>query len=494
MPPGPVGAQRKPAWRKRGAPCAMRSTSTALQAAPRTTRSPRPTLPEAHRAHILRLLALTLSIMLLQSACGDRRDAPPPNFVLISLDTLRPDTLGCYGNAKALTPTLDAVCKDGTVFDRAVANAPWTLPSHVSLLTGRYPRNHGVKNVGKQVPDDVPMLQEILAEAGYATAAIIGSPKLGPRYGLDRGFQQGVEHPPGAGRAAPLQVEQAIRWMSAQQREGRPFFLFLHNFDAHTDYDPADTTRERLVSPYRGDQRGAGAQLLALREANGHLAPPDIQFLRQLYDAGVHDLDADLAALFAFLSDPAVADHTVVFITSDHGEEFYEHGSVLHGVTMHRETLQVPMIAWGRGIPAGQRVSELVQLSDLLPTVLDLSGLPAAPRVDGTSVAPAFAGERLPRRYAFAEADWRGETLDTFRMVRDEGSKLIFNRVTGEVSLFDLESDPEERNDIAADAPERVARMMEPLRRYLSNERVAPDRPPLTPAEIETLRALGYIE
>jgi len=451
-------------------------------------------LPRGSKVSEARLVTLILSIALLQSACGDRRDAPPPNFVLISLDTLRPDTLGCYGSARALTPTLDAVCSEGTVFDRAVANAPWTLPSHVSLLTGRYPRNHGVKNVGKQVPDNVPMLQEVLAEAGYVTAAIIGSPKLGPRYGLDRGFQQGAEHPPGAGRAAPQQIEQAIGWMSAQQQAGRPFFLFFHNFDAHTDYDPADATRERLVSPYRGEQRGAGAQLLALREANGHLQPPDIQFLRQLYEAGVHDLDADLAPLFAFLSDPAVAEDTVVFVTSDHGEEFYEHGSVLHGVTMHRETLRIPLIAWGRGIPAGQRVSGLVQLSDLLPTLLDLSGLPAVSAVDGISLAPAFAGEGLPRRYAFAEADWRGDTLDTFRMVRDERSKLIFNRVTGDVSLFDLENDPEEQHDIAEDEPERVARMMEPLQRYLGNERTAPDRPPLTPDEIETLRALGYVE
>jgi len=413
---------------------------------------------------------------------------------LISLDTLRPDSLGCYGSTKALTPVLDAVCAEGTVYEQAIANAPWTLPSHVSLLTGRYPRNHGVKNVGKQVPEPIPMLQEILAGAGYATAAIIGSPKLGQRYGLDRGFQQGIEHPPLAGRAAPQQVEQAIRWMRAREEQHQPFFLFFHNFDAHTDYDPAAETRDRLVAPYDGDQRGAGRQLLALRRNRGALTPTDVQFLHEVYDAGVHDLDRDLAPLFQFLRESEIANHTVVFITSDHGEEFYEHGSVLHGVTMYRETLQVPFIVWGAGVPGRERVSGLVQLSDVLPTVLELGGIAPPGEIDGLSLVGTLEGRALPPRFAYAEADWRGDELDTFRMVQDEKTKLIFNRLTGEAELYDLEHDPDERHDIARSDPERLERMMAPLRGYLGNEQSAPDRPPLTPEEIETLRALGYVE
>ena len=427
-------------------------------------------------------------------ACGAPPPDGPPNFVLISLDTLRPDSLGCYGGAQERTPVLDRVCEEGTVYLDAVANAPWTLPSHVSLLTGRYPRNHGVKNVGKRVPETVPMLQEVLGAAGYATAAIIGSAKLGGRYGVDRGFQDRVEHPPFAGRAAPRQIQQAIEWMRAQHRERRPFFLFLHNFDAHTDYDPGAETRAQLVSPYRGEQRGAGAQLLALRRAKQPLRPADVRFLRELYDAGVHDLDADLAPLFAFLRQPGIADETVVFVTSDHGEEFYEHGSVLHGVTLYHETLDIPLIAWGRAVPAGERISGLVQLSDLAPTLLELSGLPPLDRLDGLSHAPTLTGSALEPRFAYAEADWRGDDLDTFRMVQDETTKLIYNRITGDVELYDLEADPAEQRDIAAGEPERVKRMMEQLDHYLGDERVAPDREPLTPEEIETLRALGYIE
>jgi arylsulfatase A-like enzyme len=420
--------------------------------------------------------------------------APAPGFVLLSLDTLRADRLGCYGNERALTPTLDAVCAEGTRYTRAVANSPWTLPSHVSMLTGRYPRNHGVKNVGKQIGSDVPVLPEVLARAGYATMAITGSPKLGRRYGLERGFHSGVEHPPAAGRAAPLQIEQATSWMRARRRAGEPFFLFLHNFDVHTDYDPAPALREAFVEPYSGAQHGTGRELLALRNAGTPLEPDDVRFLSQLYDAGIRELDADLAPLFAFLRTPEMAAGTIVFVTSDHGEEFWEHGSVLHGVTMYGETLRIPLIAWGDGVPAGGRADELVQLSDLMPTILELAGIDAPPGIDGVSLVPTWHGGSLGRRHAFAEADWRGEQLDTFRMVRDEDTKLIYDRISGRVELYDLADDPDELHDLAADRPDEVERLMAPLRSYLGSEQVAPDRPPLSDEEIETLRALGYVE
>ena len=420
--------------------------------------------------------------------------APPPNFVLISLDTLRADRLGCYGDARQLTPEIDAVCREGTAFDRAVANSPWTLPSHVSMLTGRFPRNHGVKNVGKQIPAELPVLPELLARAGYATAANVSSPKVGRRYGLQRGFAQGWEHRPTGGRAAPLQVEQSIRWMNARAKAAEPFFLFLHNFDLHTDYDPAPEHRRALVEPYAGTQRGTGRQLLALRNAGTPLDPGDVRFLSQLYDAGLRELDRDLAPLFAFLRDSELGENTIVFITSDHGEEFYEHGSVLHGVTMYRETLHVPLIVWGRGVPAGERRHDLVQLSDLLPSVIELAGLTLPAGIDGTSIVPTLRGEALEARFAFAEADWRGDELDSLRMVRDEQTKLIFNRISGAVELYDLANDPQEQGDIAAGNPDRVEQMMRALRGYLGDEKTAPDRPPLSDDEIETLRALGYVE
>lgn len=435
--------------------------------------------------------ALALPLVLAAS-CGAPEQ--PVSFVLLSLDTLRADRLGCYGYPRALTPTLDSVCREGIAYQHAIANSPWTLPSHVSMLTGRYPRNHGVKNVGKQMGREIPVIPEILGRAGYATAANIGSPKLGPKYGLERGFRHGFDHRPAAGRAAPRQVEQSIRWMRERTRAGEPFFLFLHNFDVHTDYDPAPEHRSALVEPYSGEQRGRGAQLLALRTARESLEPDDVRFLSQLYDAGIRELDADLAPLFGFLREPAMAANTVVFITSDHGEEFYEHGSVLHGVTMYRETLQVPLIIWGRGVPAGKRSSELVQLSDLLPTMLELAGIAPPPGVDGRSLVPTWSGGTLGPRFAFAEADWRGEQLDTFRMVRDADTKLIYNRLTEAVELYDLERDPFEQHDISQSDPQRVARLMEPLRAYLEDEQIAPDRPPLSEEEIETLRELGYLE
>jgi arylsulfatase A-like enzyme len=431
---------------------------------------------------------------MLAAACGAPAPERPASIVLISLDTLRADRLGCYGNTRSLTPALDAVCAEGVVYQRAIANSPWTLPSHVSMLTGRYPRNHGVKNVGKQIGREIPLLAEILRGAGYATAANISSPKLGRKFGLERGFRQGFEHPPAAGRAAPLQVEQSIRWMRERSEAREPFFLFLHNFDIHTDYDPSPQHRRTLVEPYSGEQRGRGAQLLALRNAGGTLEPEDVRFLSQLYDAGVRELDGDLAPLFAFLREPEMTQSTIVVITSDHGEEFYEHGSVLHGVTMYRETLHVPLIVWGHNIPAGTRSSELVQLSDLLPTLLELAGVASPPGVDGRSLVPTWRGGTLGARFAFAEADWRGEQLDTLRMVRDADTKLIYNRISRTTELYDLTRDPLEQRDISQHAPQRLERLMQPLRAYLVDEQSAPDRPPLSDEEIETLRALGYLE
>ena len=275
---------------------------------------------------------------------------------------------------------------------------------------------------------------------------------------------------------------------------GRPYFLFLHNFDVHTDYDAGERFQAGIVDPYDGERRGTGRELLALRNAKTPLTPDDVRHLRQLYDAGVRELDHDLAPLVAFLREPGVADDTVVFVTSDHGEEFWEHGSVLHGVTMYGETLRIPLFAWGRGVPAGARSRELVQLSDLAPTLLTLAGVDAPAGIDGSSLVPTWHGESLGERFAFAEADWRGEQLDTFRMIRDERYKLILDRRDGTVELYDLERDPAEQRDIADREPDVVARLRAPLDRYMTHESHAPDRPPLTDEEKETLRALGYIE
>jgi arylsulfatase A-like enzyme len=367
------------------------------------------------------------------------------------------------------------------------------------MLTGLYPRHHGVRSHETALPESVPTLAEELAASGYHTMAIVNSKQLLARYGLHRGFQQFEYFPERVDkhrvRSASEQVDLALEWI-AQVREN-PFFLFLHNYDVHSDYDPSPRFARGFVRPYAGLIRGTTGDLMRVRRGEVVLAPGDLQHLVDLYDAGIREVDADVGRLFDYLSATELVATTIVVLTSDHGEEFLEHGGVLHGRTMYREVLDVPLIVRGPGVPEDRRVEGLVQPSDIRATILDLLRIPSADTTDGKSLFTIWAGgsRRSPERHVLAEADHnRDAGDDTLEMIQTDKYKLIFDRSTETSWLYDREKDPEERTDVSSQYPDVVNALLEELRSRDRDRRLGNPISPPTGSEREALRSLGYLQ
>ena len=435
----------------------------------------------------------------------DRGAAPPPgapSVILVSIDTLRADRLGAYGYERPTTPALDQLAAGGVLFERAVAPAPWTMPSHASLLTGLLPARHGMLDVDRRLPDTTPTLAETIARAGFRTAAFVNSPYLVPKSGLVRGF----EHyryfdiaDPDSGRQV-LSAEPAIAeicaWLDAHGNE--PFFLFFHTFDVHSDYQPGPRYREQFVRPYQGSFDGRSITLNRVR--SGEIVPTaaDVAHVSDLYDGAIRQLDDRLSKLFDHLRETGLAPHTYVMVTSDHGEEFFEHGSVLHGRTLFEEVLHVPLLVRGPGVPAGLRIPALVALVDVPLTILGLLGIPAETPGDGIDLRPLWqnGGTAAPvRAEAFAEAApwklWRGAQGHLIG-VRTERFKLIRDLRSNRTLLYDLVTDPDETHNLSVERPEQVAALAQQLERYLAPVRREAPIGDLSAEEIERLRALGY--
>jgi len=464
----------------------------------------------------------------------------PEIVVLISIDTLRADHLGVYGHERFTSPVLDAFAAQGSVFEDASAPAPWTLPSHASMLTGLYPLGHGVITSKTALPDHVPTLASMLKTAGYETAAVVNSTWLKQTtFGLTRDFDAFLAvDDADYGRRTPSTwvTDQAVQWL--RERGNERLFLFIHYYDVHADYASLPAYEKLMVTPYTGQADGTGWQLQRANFDEQHLAlcaddfdpeicafgsqakprvidehtdpvrfdAADVRHLEELYDAGIRQLDSELGRLFAYLDEEGLSKRSLVIVTSDHGEEFMEHGRVEHFLTTHQEMLHIPLILRGPGAPAGLRVSAPVSIVDLAPTVLSLVGAPVEHALDGLDLSPLLRGgdpRPFVERPLFGEAagaEGHGEPLraiyPVYRSVRQGRFKLIQDSLTAESRLYDLESDPTERSDIRSRQPEVAARLEAALEaRHREVAAGGADAAPavLDPEEIDRLRALGYV-
>ncbi len=473
---------------------------------------------------------------------GAAAHAPPRVILLISIDTLRADHLGLYGHARFTSPILDGFARSGVVFEDASAPAPWTLPSHASILTGRYPLRHGVTSSATALPEDVATLAKRLSGLGYRTAAITNSAWLKAdsfRLTADFDVHRSVTNRDYSRRSpSTLITDQVMDWLK-EEREQK-LFVFMHNYDVHADYASTPEYERLFVDPaYTGAADGSGWQLqvanfapehvaLCLREfdpafcAFGSSEKPrlidgslprlafdaaDVEHMRRLYDAGIRQLDTELGRLFVFLDEQGLSEETLVVVTSDHGEEFMEHGRVDHFLTLYQESVRVPLLLRGPGVPAGARIAVPVSSVDIAPTLVALAGGGdgAAKEMDGLDLsvlwrsgdASAFEG-RVLYGEAAGGLQYEGKMAGVYPIywsVRRGPFKLVHDSNSGEFALFDLDSDPGERTDVAAAHPA----LFEELERVLLARRAAFDLEPtgpaveLDPQEIEELRALGYV-
>lgn len=436
-------------------------------------------------------LLLAAALLLLGSACTPQG---PKNLVLVSIDTLRAGLLGCYGYERPTSPTLDALAARGVLFERAMATAPWTLPSHASLLSGLYPSRHGVRRAGAVLPEDVRPWAARLREHGFATAAVVNSRWLGDDSGLERGFDDFLRVDDAVDRREPSAVGGlAEGWLSENRRE--PFFLFVHFYDVHSNYWSLPRYEEEFLRPYRGPLDGSTAQLRAVRDGRLELGKADVRHLIDRYAAGIRQLDDVLAHLVAVLREEGLLESTLLILTSDHGEEFLDHGDVMHGRTQFQEVMHVPLLFVGPALPAGVRVREPVSLVDVMPTAFAVLGQPVPRGLDGLDLSPLWQrpGASLGERFLFGEADWRNDEDDVTRSVRSGRWKLVFDRRTGERRLYDLGRDPRERRDVQAEHPELAQRLHAELEQFMREARETPPPAELSPEEIERLEELGYL-
>lgn len=413
---------------------------------------------------------------------GCRPRPVPNNLVLVTFDTTRADHLGCYGRANARTPTLDGLASRGVLFEQCRSAAPITMPSHSTIMTGLYPPAHSVRDNGLfALPESRVTLAEILKARGYATGAATGSFVLDRRFGLSQGFdvyEDGIlrEYENFWGDRAvekkslffderPAERVNAAILPWLRKNRDKPFFLWVHYWDAHQP----------------------------------HIPPPPYSevFATDLYQGEISYADSALGQLLRELDAGGVAQRTVVVMTADHGEGLDQHNEATHSLLCYDGTLHVPLIVAGPGVAAGKRVKERVGTVDIVPTVLDLLGARAPADVHGRSLAPLWkgSGEGDARRGYYAEtlspriSHGLGELRAWF-----EGP---FKYIHGPRSeLYDLRNDPAELHNLILEDPQTAAGLRDRLTRFLertarpAEEAAAPAN---TAENLERLAALGYV-
>ena len=442
-----------------------------------------------------RILAASFLALLLGS-CGEKR---PQNLVLISIDTLSRDRMSAYGGPRATTPSIDVLRERSLLFENAQTTSPWTLSAHASMLTGLYPSR--IASTEKQRYGVEPMLGDLFKEAGYRTAAVTGGVYLSESFGFGQGFDLLVDGG----------VRNAIAWIEENKNE--PFFLFFHTYIPHTPY-----VDRRFVSNGQG---GRISEIFGPDDDSLHLdiccrgmvlSEEERAFLLALYDGGIAAADEAVGELLEVLRREGLLENTTVVITSDHGEEFWEHtgAGAMHGHTLYDELTRIPLIWYEPGLAtAGGSVDIPVSLVDLLPTIAARFDLEAPDARNGLDISPVLDGEPWEvERPLFAEATLHGP--ERFSIRTSEGTLVMTPDIKKQRGLGHrypvavrsrqevyLPNDPEERRNALRTNSMLAVKLLKQLREHRAQavEVEEPDLSAGASKELEDqLRAMGYIE
>jgi len=393
------------------------------------------------------------------------------NLLLITLDTTRADRLGCYGYKPAVTPALDALAARGVLFENAIAQAPLTLPSHCSIMTGRYPREHGVRDNGANALGlSHPTLASIFKEHGYKTAAFVASFVLDSRFGLERGFDTYSDDMGETGyKIQPLEWQQpanaitdrAIAWLEAEKNSKNPFFCWVHYYDPHQPYVPPQRVMKPELEPYDGE--------LAF-------------------------VDTEVKRLLDWFEAAKLTDHTLVVVVGDHGEAFGEHGEKGHSNFVYDVNLHVPMIvAHPAVVPGPKRVAAIVEALEVFPTVLDLFGFKPPEGIMSRSLGVALAGGKLQDAAAYAESHF---VFNSFGWAEQRALTTARWKYVSSTwpQLFDRMADPGEQENVIATQPKAAAKMLSELKsRYESMTAGKAAVVELDQRARDAIRGLGYL-
>ncbi len=450
---------------------------------------------------------------------GDNTFQPPLKYIiLLTVDTLRPDFIAAYGERDNYTPNMDQIARDGIVFENAYSVSPWTLPSVASIMTGLPPSVHMTKTATSKLPDTLSTLAELLRKKGYKTAAIGNNQFLTRFYNISQGFDEYYFYPKARfGETIGIKIlrffikvikinvtsaeltDLSIRWLRKDSLN--PFFLWIHYFDPHMPY----TAPQRFL-PNVGPAHGLGFQFHDLAGVRRGYFYPDQQqsaWIAELYAAEVRYVDDCIGSLVKQLKELGIYDQSLLVFSSDHGEEFWEHGGFEHGHTIYNEQIRVPLIIKlpGSSAASSEQVETPVSLLSLVPTILDYADIDQRPAgVNDASLRPLLSAATLDQSYMpiFSEAlkyyeDQESVIMDRYKCIHYL-SRDIFE-------LYDLESDPGEMHSLADTSPELLQQARQQFRLFHQRcdsikaaygiekgENLILDK-----SAIQSLRSLGYV-
>lgn len=428
--------------------------------------SNRPGFPGRLPEFAIRCPSALLALMLLTFSCSRPVEPePPPNILLIVIDSLRAANLSSYGYHRYTTPTIDSLAAEGTLWTNCISQSSWTLPSFASIFTGTTEISHGAGNrngTSYMVNPETPFLSDILREMGYTTYAHFNIVFLGSEYGFDRGFDS-YRCEPGMPVSADAVTERFADWLDTLGTEA-PFFAVLHLYDPHVPYDPPEGYKGLFgPMPEEYGLRWEMADRVVLN-------PEDRQQYLDLYDGEIAFADDELGRLFRRLRSAGADTNTVIIVTADHGEEFIEHGGIGHGHAFYQEVIHVPLVISGPGIPSGLVDSSWTGLFDIAPTIMVLAGADVSEVMEGLNLLGELPeGRIIPSSGLIHSPEdllepWESavvtEGVKTLRFIDSQG----YLDLRTDLSVDPFEQDPDTVDNCGlADAYSLQPRIWEPV-------------------------------
>ncbi|HEX3532214.1 MAG TPA: sulfatase-like hydrolase/transferase [Thermoanaerobaculia bacterium] len=468
-----------------------------------------------HRGSVAAALVLLAAFNAGAAAVEHRAPQSRLNVLLITIDTLRADHLSAYGYPRSTSPNIDRLAREGVLFHRAISQWPKTSPSFASMMSSTYGHTNGlIRTTAQRMPDRFLMLAELLKAGGYSTRAAVANPNLGRLFNFDQGFETYLEpwREADERRRSDLVTREGLDLLRQGADEKRPFFVWLHYFDPHARYQPSKPYDGMFVNdahfdaswrmPLQQEQRkdiGGIPTTASLGNENR------IAYYVAQYDAEIREVDQQVGILLQALEKQGLARNTLVVLTSDHGESLGEHNYFFeHGRFPYDDCVHVPLLVRAPGTSKpGHVVLSPVELIDLVPTVLDLAGLPPDREAEGKSFRRLLEGEPNGGsrwQYAFSESGY-GE--DYQRSVTSERFKLVYVPDTDdqqvmkgrELELYDLQQDPGETRNLIDEQPEVAAPLRAQLSRWMAGGTTAeaPREVHIDSVAASQLRSLGYL-
>lgn len=418
-----------------------------------------------------------------------------PNIILIILDCLRADHLGCYGYTRNTSPNIDDLAENGLIFSNAFSQGGYTLASIPSIFTSKFPLSHGVfiNQHGDKLGANETTLAEILKNNGYVTVGFTGGGYTSHIYGFSQGFDIYKETDWGNIK----EVSQlASDWLEKKQK--KPFFLFLHCYTIHDPFDPPKPFNEMYDTHYNGYFKGISLDYILFKKINSgalKFDEQDTEYIISQYDGNIRYCDEHLGRLFKKIEALKLASNTIVILTSDHGEDLMDHGTISHG-DIYDVDIHVPLIIrYPYLFPKNKKIGSIVRSIDIMPTILDILALPLGPSMEGKSLFPLMSGKKdKHERMVFSFGN--NPKLKMRIALRTKNWKLIYSYETGQDELYNLEKDPKELNNLASVNKQQLATLQKKLNNYIKRLRlpIKKDGAVLDEKTRQQLKSLGYVQ